>query len=164
MNIVQYFTPNRIIGFLEFYEYLMYCLTVLSFFLQYLTNAKNLISSLSVTSKATLRSTIISSSYQPNLERRILDNILHEVDILLQPGLSPFFLIGTIIDLFHWSGSSSLFQIELMSVMRLWVCVSHLFYDIYIYEGHFVMWYLWRPNSRLIGMIPVLSYLFLPDA
>jgi hypothetical protein len=44
-NVVQYFLPNCIIGFLEVYEYLMYCLIVLPFFLQYLTNARDLISS-----------------------------------------------------------------------------------------------------------------------
>jgi hypothetical protein len=38
-NIVQYFPPSRITGFLEVYEKLMYCLIVLPFFLLYLLNA-----------------------------------------------------------------------------------------------------------------------------
>jgi hypothetical protein len=53
-NIVQYFPPHWIIGFLEVYKYLMYCLIVLPLFLQYLTNAENLISSWYVTLKPTL--------------------------------------------------------------------------------------------------------------
>jgi hypothetical protein len=48
------------VGFLEVYELLIYCLIVLPFFLRYLTNAENLISSLSVMSKPTL---IIPSNF-----------------------------------------------------------------------------------------------------
>jgi hypothetical protein len=53
-NIVQYFPPNWITGFPEGYEELIYCLIVLPFFLKYLMNANDLISSWSVMSKPTL--------------------------------------------------------------------------------------------------------------
>jgi hypothetical protein len=59
------------------------------------------------------RSSVISSMYESNLERRTIDTILNEVDSsdiprsLLQSVLSPFLWIGTIIESFHWSGSSA---------------------------------------------------------
>jgi hypothetical protein len=70
-------------------------------------------------------SPIISSVLGLNLERKILNNILYEVDNsditqLLQSLLSPFLWIDTIIGFFHWSGNSSLFQIKLIS---LWIAV-----------------------------------------
>jgi hypothetical protein len=68
--------------------------------------------------------------YGTNLERRIYDKMLYEIDssdiprqLFIQSVLSPFLWIGTIIDSFHWSGNSSLFQTELMS---LWISDSNI--------------------------------------
>jgi hypothetical protein len=58
----------------------MYCLIILPLLLQYMTNAKYLISSCSVMLKATLIIPKMSSIYGLNLERSILDKILYEVD------------------------------------------------------------------------------------
>jgi hypothetical protein len=67
-------------------------------------------------------SPIISSVYGLNIDRRILNEILYgvhnrhmsrELTIVLSP-----LWTGTIIDFFHWSGNSSLFQIEWMI---LWI-------------------------------------------
>jgi hypothetical protein len=69
-------------------------------------------------------STVISSMYGLNRESRILDKIWYEVDSsdipwkLLRSVLSPFLWISTILDSFHRSGNSYLFQIKLMS---LWI-------------------------------------------
>ena len=72
-----------------------------------------------------LGTTLTNKNYiQKEIKSRILDKILYVVgksDMplqLLQSVLSPFLWIGTIIDPFHSSGSSSLFQIEIIS---LWI-------------------------------------------
>jgi hypothetical protein len=43
-NIIQYFPARQIIGLLEVYQQLVNPVTVLPFFLQYLTNAENMLS------------------------------------------------------------------------------------------------------------------------
>jgi hypothetical protein len=59
--------------------------------------------------------------YELKLERRVFDNILYENDssdipqYLLQPVLAPYLWIPA--DSFCWSGNSSLFQIEFMSLL-----------------------------------------------
>ena len=69
-------------------------------------------------------SPITSSAYGVILDSRMLDKILIVLGYsdmslkLLQSVLSPFSWIGTIIDPFHSSGNSSLFQIEIIS---LWI-------------------------------------------
>jgi hypothetical protein len=58
----------------------MYCLIVLPFLLQYLTDAENLIGTSSVTSRLTM---MIPSNFlyaRLNIVRRIFDTILYEVD------------------------------------------------------------------------------------
>jgi hypothetical protein len=70
-------------------------------------------------------SSIISSMYELNLGRRIFDNILYEVK--WYPMIITIIIIFSFITLFvnwynnssfHWSGTSSLFHIELKS---LWI-------------------------------------------
>ena len=67
-------------------------------------------------------SPIISSAYGVYLYSRMFSKILYIVGkndippLLLQSVLSPFFKIGTMIDSFHSSGNSCLFQIEIISL------------------------------------------------
>jgi hypothetical protein len=66
-----------------------------------------------------------------NLEKRIFDKILCEVDSSSIPDkcqsvLPLYLLTGTIIDFFHWSGNSSIFQVECYVTSILLFPISRL--------------------------------------
>jgi hypothetical protein len=78
------------------------------------------------------KSLIIYRAYGVNVDNRMLDKILPEVDKsdkppqLLQAVLTPFLKIGTMIDFSHSTGISPLLQIDLIS---LW-SQNELFYSL----------------------------------
>jgi hypothetical protein len=82
-NIVQNFPPHWIIGFLEVYEHLIYCLIVLPFFFSSVWRMQKIWSVVDpLRRNSHWWSPIISSMYGTNFERRIFDKILYEVDSL----------------------------------------------------------------------------------
>ena len=123
-NIIQDLFPNWIISFLKVYKELTHCFVVFPFFLKCLTNEEYMTSSWPVASKSTLLTPIISSTYGINLDSRMLDKIFYVAGKsnmplwLLQSFVSPFLYTGKMIESFHSSGNSSLFQVEIISLIR----------------------------------------------
>ena len=77
-NITQDLPPKRIIGFLEAYKQLMYCLIVFPFYLKYLTNAEYMISIGPIASTYTLKTPPpTSTAFGVSLDRRMLDKMLY---------------------------------------------------------------------------------------
>jgi hypothetical protein len=78
-NIAQYFALNSIMGFLEVYEQIVYCVNVCLFSSEYY-EYKNVINSGSVMWKPTITILIISSMYGLNLQMTMLDKVLNKGD------------------------------------------------------------------------------------
>jgi hypothetical protein len=81
------------------------------------------------------------------LERRIFDKVVHEVDCyyiprqLLQTVLSPFLWIGTVIDSFHRSGKSSLFRTELKHLFIADSNILFLLESVLTHSDHYLAIY-----------------------